>query len=360
MSDGGLSDRYGNSMRIIFVGETWKGSSARSMREALSALPEVDLDEVGEDHFQPKHRSIWLRGIHRALGRFYRAELAREIREKLVAFKPNVLVVYKGAGVSSDVIAYARDAGVATVNIFPDYSPLVYGDRLRRVLGEYDLVISTKVYHPEHWNTTYGYSNRCVFVPHGYDPSVHYCATAPASSDLHLVMVANARPQYQAIMKAVADAFPGESVRVGVAGPGWDGLRPLFPKHWLFPGPLHGRSYSEWLRRGEIVIAPVNSDVVIAGQRQPGDQDTTRTYELAAAHCFFLHFRTPFAQTLFSDELEVPMWGSHEELVALIEQYLAQPQRRREMADAAHRRAVPAYSIPARAAEVLGHLRSLT
>jgi len=172
-------------------------------------------------------------------------------------------------------------------------------------------------------------------------------------------MVANARPQYEAIMAAVAEAFPDEAVKVGVAGPGWNAMRSRFPAHWTFPGPLHGRSYTEWLRRGAIAIAPVNSDVVIAGQRQPGDQDTTRTYELAAANCFFLHQRTSFAQKLLDEELEVPMWGSQAELTGLIAQYLGQPEKRRAMANAAHSRAVPAYSIPARAVEVLNHLREL-
>lgn len=346
-------------MKILFVGETWKGSSARSMKEALSALPGVDLDEIGEDHFQPKHRAKWLRGVHRALGRFYRAELSREIREKLMTSNPDVLLVYKGAGISPEDIVFARRAGIATVNIFPDYSPLVYGRRLQQSLGAYDLVISTKVYHPEHWNTTYGYTNRCVFVPHGYDPLVHFHPAVPVATEFHVVMVANARPQYEAIMVAVAEAFPDESVKVGVAGPGWSAKRSRFPAHWEFPGPLHGRSYTAWLRRGAIAIAPVNSDVVIGGQRQQGDQDTTRTYELAAANVFFLHYRTPFVQELFDEKVEVPMWGNHGELTALIAEYLDKPDKRRAMANAAHRRAVPAYSIPARAVEVLNHLREL-
>jgi len=329
------------------------------MMEAIAQIPDIELDEVGEDHFTPRHRAKWLRGIHRGLRVFYRAELSREIRDALVAFRPDILLVYKGSSVLSNDIEFAKKMGIRAVNIFPDYSPLVYGDGLRRALGVYDLVISTKVFHPAIWNTTYGYLNRCVFIPHGYDPSVHEFPFFPSSFDFDIVMVANARPQYELILQAIAGAFPYRSVKVGVSGPGWHGLRSRFPSHWTFAGAVHGRAYSMWLRRGAIVIAPVNSDVVIAGQRQHGDEDTTRTYELAAANCFFLHYRTPFVKELYDEVAEVPMWSDFEELNALIGKYLVEPESRRVMAMAAHARAVPAYSIPARAAEVVNYLRRL-
>ena len=36
-------------MRILFVGESWLGSCARSLKEAMTRQPGVDLDEVNED-----------------------------------------------------------------------------------------------------------------------------------------------------------------------------------------------------------------------------------------------------------------------------------------------------------------------
>lgn len=344
-------------MRILFVGETWNGSSARSMRDALGVQAGVEIDDIGEDHYFPKHRSRMLRGFNRVLAPLYRAELRREMELRYGAFSPQVLMVYKGS-LEASAILHARRQGILTVNIFPDYSPLVYGPRLRSAMGVYDLVISTKAFHPDLWNTKYGYTNRCVFVPHGYDPAVHYCDTFPVDHDLDVVLVANARPQYVRLLLGLAGELPSHDLRVGIAGPGWAGHRALFPAHWEFSTSLHGRSYVQWLRRGRIAIAPVNSEVVIRGERQPGDADTTRTYELAAAGCFFLHYRTPFAQTVYDEESEVPMWDTVPELANQIKHYLALPEARKRMAQAAHKRAVPAYSIPARASAVLSHAQA--
>ena len=67
---------------------------------------------------------------------------------------------------------------------------------------------------------------------------------------------------------------------------------------------------------------------VINGVRQPGDEDTTRTYELAAAHCFFIHRRTDFVKTLYSEADEVPMYDAPEELAEKILYYLSRPDER--------------------------------
>lgn len=341
------------TIRILFVGETWRGSSARSMREALEALPDVVMDDVGEDQYLPKHRGKALRGLARLLRPWYVTELERAIWAKLLAFRPNVLMVYKGSGVRADFVRRVKAEGLATVNVFPDYSPHAYGSALRAAIGEYDLVVSTKPFHPTGWRSIYGYSNRCVCVPHGYDPEVHCWVDHPPLQDLDVVLAATWRPQYHAVVLALAEQFRGSNVKVGLAGYGWKERSAELPADWDLPGPLQGRGYGEWLRRGKIAIAPVHREVAIDGVQQPGDEETTRTYELAAAHCFFLHRRTDYVRTVYDEETEVPMWDSPDELAELIRHYLPRERERRAMAAAAHARAVPAYSIAGRAAQVL-------
>ena len=340
-------------MKVLFVGETWKGSSARSLCESLSALPEVFLDELGEDHYFPKGRSLLVRGSNRVLRHWHRAELALDISIKLLALQPDVLMVYKGSGVSAEMVRRAKCAGVFTVNVFPDLSPHVHGTMLREAMGEYDLVVSTKPFHPSNWETIYGYKNRCVFVPHGYDPAVHFWPDPLGLQDFDLVLAASWRPQYEMLMKQLAVELEGDAVSVGIVGHGWLGRAAHLPSHWALSPSMQGRAYGEWLRRGRIAIAPVHRDVMVAGARQPGDEDTTRTYELAAAGCFFLHRRTPYVQTIFDEATEVPMWDNAQELARLVRNYLPLELKRREMAARAHARAVPNYSIPKRAEQVL-------
>lgn len=346
-------------MKLLFIGETWNGSSARSLRDAIARSSCVTIDDVGEDHFRPKGRSALIRIANRILRPLYQKELAREILHRIPMLKPNVVVVYKGNLISEETVKAVRACGVPVVNVFPDYSPHVYGKQLRRAMGAYDLVVSTKPFHPALWNTTFGYKNRCEFVPHGYDPDVHYWPGPPEKQDIDLVMAATWRPQYERILVDVADGLADQKISVAIAGGGWHQRRNRFPRHWQFPGSFTGRSYGEFVRRGRVVIAPVNSEVLIGGKRFPGDEDTTRTYELAAACTFFLHQRTPFASQLYKEGEEVVFWTDARDLVQAIRCYLPRDQERRRIALAAHRRAVPRYSIPSRAEEILDHVRTI-
>lgn len=345
-------------LNILFVGDSWQGSTARSTREALAAMPDVNLDDVGEDRYFPAGQSLVVRGANRLLRPWHRRELERTITGLVAARKPDVLMVYKGAGVSADLIRTVKAAGVFTANVFPDYSPHAYGAQLKDAMGEYDLVVSTKPFHPHGWKSIYGYSNRCVCVPHGYDPAIHFWPDPPGPQDFDVVVAATWRQQYQDVLQQLAPAFARSSVRVGIVGSGWTQRRDALPGEWHVAPPLTGRAYGEWLRRGRIVIAFVHRDVVIQGVRQPGDEDTIRTYELAAMGCFFAHRRTPFAQTVYDENLEVPMWDDAGELAALVERYLPLESQRREMAARAHRRAVPAYSIPNRARQIVEHVNA--
>ena len=347
------------NLRLLFVGETWNGSSARSLCSALADTNEVELDDIGEDHYIPKGRSLILRGMNRLMMPIYRRELTAEIIRKCNAKKPDAVIIYKGSLVASSTVFAVQSMGIKAINVFPDASPHAHGSSLRKAMGTYDLVISTKPFHPEHWNATYGYLNRCVCVPHGYDPEVHLWSEPPELQDIDVVLAASWRPQYEALMANVGRLLPDRNISVALAGPGWASRHEKFPDHWQFPGPIYGRAYGDFVRRGKIVIAPVHTDVVINGKRQPGDQDTTRTYELAASNTFFLHRRTDFVEQVYKEGAECCFWGNAKELVEMIRYFLPNERERRSIARAAHQRAVPDYSVPARAREVLMHIKKI-
>jgi spore maturation protein CgeB len=348
------------SVRILFVGESWQGSSARSLREAIAACPDNVVDDINEDLFRPAGRSVVLRASNRLMSAAYRKELAKSIISQIRLTRPDALVVYKGNLVDDCLVAAVQQLGVKTVNIFPDCSPHAHGRRLQRAIGKYDLVISTKPYHPEHWSSIYGYRNKCVFVPHGYDRSMHFWSTPPQEDSIDLLLAASWRPQYEATLLDVSRAIGEDHISVALAGSGWRERRHLFPSHWQFPGSLYGRAYGEFVRKGKIVISPVQTDMRIRGQRQPGDEDSTRTYELAAAGVFFLHRRTEYIHQVYADRREVILWDDSAELIDEIRRYLPLQSERRAIALAAHRRAVPAYSIESRAREVMQHISSVS
>ena len=349
-------------VKILYVGDTWQGSTARSMREALTALPDVIMHSIAEDHYFPGGPSLLARARNRLFGPWQRRGLHRAIMAGIAGpgsgRETDVLIVYKGHSVPAATIQSAKQAGVFTVNVFPDYSPHAYGAQLKTAMGEYDLVVSTKPFHPDGWKSIYGYDNRCVFVPHGYDPGVHLWPNPSEDHDLDVVLAATWRQQYQDVMQSLSNALAVGTVRVGIVGSGWTEHRNELPHEWQVGPALTGRAYGEWLRRGRIVIAPVHREVMVDGVRQPGDEDTIRTYELAAMNCFFLHRRTPYVQTLYDERAEVPMWDNAEELAAKVLHYLPRADERRQMAARAHARAVPAHSFPNRARQVLDYVNA--
>jgi hypothetical protein len=344
-------------MKILFVGETWLGSGARSTKEALARNPAIELDELAEDGFLPKVRSRGLRALNRITRPLYRQDFNNQVLDKVRHNSPDFLVTYKGNFVYADLLRRVSAMGVKTVNIYPDCSPHAHGKAHQKAVGNYDLVISTKVYHPGLWNQVYGYQNRCAFVPQGYEPRLHLAPEPQTEYPYDVVMIATYRAEYGRLMLDFAQALGNARLRVAIGGRGWDALKEKLPADWELLGGMPGQGYVHGLRSGKICIAPLTRDVIIDGQRQPGDVDTTRSYELAAAHCFFIHQRTDYVCELY-EAAGVPMFEDGSELAAQVLHYMKAPEERTRIALAAHQTAVPAFSADARAAEIYSLLKT--
>lgn len=346
-------------MKILFVGESWFGSTSRSMRDALARRDDVEMDDLAEEAwFPPSSRVLWLRALGRLTTPAYRKAFNAQVLARVRDLKPDVAMTCKGNMIHADLLRAIRAAGAISVNIYPDCSPHAHGSAHREAVGCYDLVISTKEYHPTLWKDQYGYDNRCVFVPKGYEPALHLVSQPPVEQPFDVMMVATYRPEYGQLMLDLARQLDDPEIRVAIGGNGWNAVATRLPAHWDFLGPAQGRRYVSMLRKGKICVAPVTRDVVIDGRRQPGDVDSVRTYELAAAHCFFIHRRTDYVKTVYDEATEVPMFDDAAELANHIRHYLAHPDARSTLAAAAHRRAVPGCSIDQRASEVMTAIKN--
>ena len=54
-------------LRILFLGETWQGSSTRALCRALAEREDTQVLEQGEDHFNPRWKSVPLSVLNRAI-----------------------------------------------------------------------------------------------------------------------------------------------------------------------------------------------------------------------------------------------------------------------------------------------------
>jgi glycosyltransferase involved in cell wall biosynthesis len=344
-------------MKVLFVGESWLGSCARSMKEALARHSEILLDEVNEDLIFAKFSKRWVRAFNRLLRKEYRKELLAQIMCRARIFQPDVIVFYKCAPMTIEDLSQLREFECLLVCIYPDYSPHAYGEAHRLAVGAYDLVISTKPFHPANWNTVYGYTNDCHFVPQGYDPMLHLAREPASNPRFDVGIVATYRRGYGELVNGLLTQLAGNNVTFGIGGRGWRDF--AIADNVVVAGELCGRSYIEWLRSAKICVAPVTGSIRVSdGTEHPGDVDTTRTYELAAAQCFFIHKRTDYVRQLYDEQCQVPMYGCGEELAEKIRYFLSKPEERLRMAAAAHKRAVPDYSLDRRAEEIVVLLRT--
>jgi hypothetical protein len=143
-------------LRVLFVGESWLGSCARTLREALARRPDVVVDELAEESFYPNMPQRWLRAAARLLRPMHRRAVHAKVLGRVKAFRPDVFVTYKGATLDRELIEQVRARGVLTANVYPDASPHAHGEAHREAVGAYDVVISTKIYQPRVWKSVYG------------------------------------------------------------------------------------------------------------------------------------------------------------------------------------------------------------
>jgi hypothetical protein len=343
-------------IRLLYIGESWSGSCARSLREAIARQSSVTLDEINEDSWFTKPKALALRAVCRLTNRAYQREFATHLKRAVEVFNPDAVIAYKGNPLNAQTVDDLKGSGVLTVNVYPDCSPHAHGSEHKRAVGVYDLVLSTKEFHPSLWSTVYGYTNECRFIPQGYDPLLHLYSAPAATQPYDLVLAATYRREYGELIVSISRSLREYGLRAAIAGNGWDAVRSRLPAGWITVGPLHGRSYVEFVRSGKICISPVTRDIEVDGRKQPGDEDTTRTYELAAAFCFFVHRRTRRSVTLYDEKTEVPMFDDADELASVIGRFINDIEARQRMARAAHSRAVPAYSLDSRAEKVVAEI----
>lgn len=345
-------------MKILYVGESWYGSNARSLGDALARQPDTQFESVGVDLLVPRHNGPALRGANRLLRPFQIRELEDQIERACLDFEPDVIVVVKGWHFGPKYIRRLRETYAPVVNIFPDASPHAHGDRLKAAMGEYNLVICRHRQHPAVWKSLYGYDNVARHVTHGYCPKLHYRAAPSVDQPFDVVMVATGRSEYAELLRGVARRLSKQSLTVAVAGNGWDKWGFSSEAAISFVGVKPGAAYTEWLRKGKIVIAPVQTVVTVNGVSQTGDEITARTFQCAASNSFFIHRRSEEISLYYDEDSEVPLYNDAEELADKVGHYLGHHEERREMAAAAHARAVPAYSFDARAREITDHIRA--
>lgn len=337
--------------RILFLGENWYGSCARACSYALRRLGCDVMDIDGQTVFpQWRHKSC------RAALRLFEGRLIREYNDLILdaasVFAPDLVLAFKGRPVEARTLRHLRAHGMALYNYYPDTSAFAHGALLETSLPEYDCIFYTKPF----WlrDVCERISLReSVFLPHGYDPEVHYSWDLDEKDirqyGCDASLIATYTPHKESILDGLVTVMP--KIDLQIWGNQWkDRCRSPKLKKYIRGAPLIGSSYAKALRAVRINLAIMSG--VVPGASQ-GDETTTRTYEIPACGGFMLHERSEEVLTLFEEGEEMACFGSVSELAEKIDYYLSHPGERETIARAGYARCVPAYSYDRRMAEIL-------
>ncbi|MEJ8278254.1 CgeB family protein [Pseudonocardia spirodelae] len=314
-------------MKVLFVGDDWTGSNARSLadgfREAGHDVVVVDSTPVT----LPRRLSPpWL--YKRATGRRAPWDVEavhRRVEQAAAALRPDVLLAFNAMHLDQARLL-ATPAG-RHVHYSPDdvSNPVNTSPAYLRHEREWDLVVTTKRHNVAEL-TARGVA-RVLFVRSAYDPAWHR-PVARREDRCYLVgFVGALRPDRRDSTVALARRHGG---RMLVRGPGWRAVPELRGTGATVAGPVYGERFSA-------VVAQVRANLVLLNSDNR-DTHTCRTFEVPAAGGLFVGERTDEHAELLDDGSECFLFSSPGELEAILARCAEDPGGVAEVARAGHRR----------------------
>lgn len=338
-------------LRILFIGENWYGSNARSCAESLRRLGCDVLDIDGQTFF-PKVTMLTSRIAARLLSFRLAEEFNRAILRAADMFHPEIFIAFKGNNISARTLRSLSSRGIPLYNYFPDTSAFTHGGSLPLSLPEYDCVFYTKPF----WfkDVTKAIKLKAgYFLPHGYDKELHRpIQLLPKDIEEYgcdVSLIAYHTWHKEEVLKGLIKLRPDLDLRIW--GEGWTKRCKSSELRRCIAGyPLFGESYVRGVLASRINLAIMSGQVTGASS---GDLTTSRTYLIPASGGFMVHERNSEVLDLYREGVEIACFGSSEELAEQIDYYLGHSAEREEVARAGHARCVPAYSYDNRMAELL-------
>lgn len=331
--------------RVVFATEFWHGATGAGLAHGFRELGWL-VEEIDVYHYLKVTDNRLIRGVERLLAGFSMAEYNQAILKSAERNKADVMLTVKGGHITTDTVRALRRMGVRTVNFWPDFEFEHVGFG-RDMLTAYNLVVTTKSYHVDYLRGLMG-EGRYAFIHHGYSPIPHRLITTPATGkdyERDIIYVGNHSKHKFNWLLNVANEHADKSFLV--VGDRWaEAAKGTALEQFVLGYAVTGDLYAELIGTSRINIALHFGTVREAGWE---DWVSTRTFEIPACGGFMLHIDNAEVRGLYDVPSEIDTFATPAELNAKIAHYLAHPEERRAIADRGHARAVPAYSLDARA-----------
>lgn len=341
-----------NGKRAIVVCDQWLGSNGYAGMKALRRTG-WSVDVAAEWEFIPVR---WRTPSMRLMGRLIRAAAVRQFNAHLEAvardLRPEMLLVFKGMFVQAETIDVLRELGIRTYCFYPDVSFHTHGPYLPLALPHYDWVFTTKSFGLRDMREQLGIT-RASLLDHAFDPDLHRPISLSeddiARYQCDVSFIGTWSSKKEKVLTALVSARP--RLRLRIWGDQWSRANAAGPlarhiEHRAVTGVEYVRA---------IAASAINLGLLSERRygSSAGDLITSRTFHTPACGGFLLHERTEEVLHIFADGSSIACFDDDAEMIARVDEYLASPARRHEIAERGRRVVELKHSWDSRIQEIL-------
>ncbi len=340
-------------MRLLYIGQLWKGSTAL---DRMHALRRLGVDPLGFDT-----TAFSLAGFRIERSLLFRAQIGRGIialNRDIQAFASgrefDGIWVDKGVWIWPETLSILKSAAGRrfAVHYTPDAQLLSNRSRhFDNCIPLYDLLVTTKRFELEGYKIAGARDIMLVLQGYGdrFAPVDGISSSDPELSS-EVCFIGHCQPHYAARIKAASSVVEG----FRVWGPRWPRYARLHA--WARPivqcEGLWGDRYCAALRSTKIALGLLSKVIP--------ETTTTRTFEIPASGVFMLAERNSDHLALFEEAKEAEFFASDEELKDKICFYLANGDARARIAAEGRKRCVKSgYSDQHQLRRVLSRMSEL-
>lgn len=341
-------------LRILCVGQEWRGSNASGLFYALSRVGCAVSIVNDHTYISLAAQNLPMKAVQKLIRPLQVKEFNQHLLTATAVFKPHLILIYKGPFVDPDTLQRWKRMNIPVINFFPDVSFLAHGKNIQDCIPLYDFIFTTKSFGVRDLENNFTIpSSRIQFVPHGFDPIIHRQLNDHTSDSFmcDASFIGTYSAHKEAYLLELKRKLPHANFKIW--GNWKRSTEPILQSIIQGVG-IYGDLYALAINQSLINISLLSERVVGSSS---GDQITSRTFHIPGAGGFMLHQRTDEVLNYFKEGEEMACFDSEEELTEKTSYYLKNEKERVRIQQKGYLRAQKDHSLDARAREMLAVLK---
>jgi spore maturation protein CgeB len=342
-------------LKILCIGEEWRGSNASGLFHALSRIGHK-IEIVNElNYISVYARNKITKFLNRLVRKYQIKDFNSQLVHKILHFEPDLVLIYKGAFILPRTLKTFKNLGYPVVNFYPDVSLFTHGKLIPETINYYDHIFTTKSFAINDLKEKFGF-HKTSFIPHGFDPTLHNTSKVSTSSKFtcDVSFIGTWSPKKEQILSALKEALP--EIGLKIWGNQWNRVNTKKLIDAIQNTAVIGDQYVEAIQHSKINLALLSEK---RSGSSSGDLITSRTFHIPGSGGFMIHERTKDIHEFFIEDKEIGCFGDEEELIQKIRFFLVNEKLRSQYLKSGLERSKKDHSLDIRAKQLLAILNKM-